>query len=93
MKWKIILRFEMHGAKTHRGAKPTLRNREIIPRIKELGLKQTAAEAWCSDGVDLEVAAKKLPEILRIFADPRSIKNTSGELGYLFLYIERSNLN
>jgi hypothetical protein len=89
MKWKIILRFEMAGASTRRGTKPTLRDKVIRPLLKELGLKQTKAESWYSEEVNLEVAAKKLPEILRCFADPRSSKNTSGELGHLFLYIER----
>lgn len=79
----------MHGAKTRKGSRQSLRNKSIIPLLKELRLKQTTAEAWCSDEVNLEVAAKKLPEILRIFAEPRSIKNTCGELGHLFLYIER----
>jgi len=88
MRWKIILRFEMHGSKTHRGSKPTIRSQEIVPRLKKLGLKQTAAEAWCSDEVNLEIAAKNLPEILEIFANPIS-KNASGELSHLFLYIER----
>jgi hypothetical protein len=87
-KWKIVLRLEMHGAKTRRGRRPPLRNK-ITPLLKQLGLKQTKAEAWCSDEVDLEIAAKKLPEILRILADPMEHQNTIGELGHLFLYIER----
>ena len=89
MKWKVILRYEMLGANTRKGSKPNLRNQEIIPRLKKLGLKQTEAGAWCSDEVNLDVAAEHLPEILRIFANPRSIKNTTGELGHLVLYIER----
>ena len=86
--WKIILRFEMHGAKTRRGS-PSSINKSIVPLLKELGLKQTETLAWCSDEVNLEVAAKKLPDIFKIFANPRRIENTSGELGHLFLYIER----
>jgi hypothetical protein len=88
-KWKVILRFEIHGAETRRGLLPTLRSKSIIPLLTQLGLTQTKAEAWCSDEVNLEVAEKTLPKILQIFANPRSIKNTSGELGHLFLYIER----
>lgn len=88
-KWKVILRFEMHGAKTRRKSLPTLRTKSIIPLLTELGLRQTKAEAWCSDEVNLEVAENTLPKILQMFANPRSIKNTSGELGHLILYIER----
>jgi hypothetical protein len=90
MKWKIILRFEMHGSKTRRGSKPPLRTKAIIPLLKELGLKQTKAESWCSDEVNLGIASKTLPEILRIFAEPRTVKDTTGELGHLLLFIERS---
>jgi hypothetical protein len=67
-----------------------LRNKKIIPLIQELGLKQMESESWCSEEVDLAVAEKILPEILQIFANPRSIPNTSGELGHLFLYIEQT---
>jgi len=79
----------MTGASTRRGRKPTLRDKVIRPLLKEMGLRQTKAETWCSDEMSLEVAARKLPEILRIFAEPRTVPNTSGELGHLFLYIER----
>ena len=89
MKWKIILRYEMHGAKTRRGTKNPSIRKEINRLLEELGLKQTEAEAWCSDVVKMEDAAKTLPKILKAFADPRSIENTSGKLGHLFLYIER----
>jgi len=78
----------MHKARTRKGSPPSL-NKSIIPLLKQLGLKRTTAESWFSDEVHLEVAETNLPEILRIFANPRSIKNTSGELGHLFLYIER----
>lgn len=93
MRWKIILRIEMHGAETRRGSSArsskSLRDKAIRPLLERLGLKQTAAESWCSDEVSLEAAAKTLPELMRILAEPRTIQNTSGELGHLFLYIER----
>ena len=94
MKWKIILKFELHNARYHRNLRPERKrikplNEVIRPLLKELGLKQTKAESWCSDEVSLEAAAETLPKILGYFADPRSAENTSGELGYLLLYIER----
>lgn len=90
MKWKIILRFEMSGARNRKGARYALGTKEIVPRLKELNLKQTRAGTWCGDAVSSEVAKQKLPEIFRIFAEPRSVENTTGELGHLFLYIERA---
>ena len=87
----------MHQARNRKASRNSgketryaLGTKAIVPLLKELGLKQTKAETWCGDEVNLEVAAKKLPEILRIFAEPRNVENTTGELGYLFLYIERS---
>ena len=69
MRWKIILRIEMHGAETRRGSSArsskSLRDKAIRPLLERLGLKQTAAESWCSDEVSLEAAAKTLPELMR----------------------------
>jgi hypothetical protein len=99
-KCKIILKYGLDGTTNRKSRSikflPTI-GIEITRLLNELGLKQTVAGkfkqkkegTWCSDEVNLEVAEKKLPEILRIFAKPRSVADTKGELDHLFLYIER----
>jgi hypothetical protein len=95
-KWKIILKYGLDRTSPREKSATVLANK-ITTLLKELGLKQMEAGihkrkkegTWCSDEVNLEVATEKLPEILGIFANPRSINNSKGELDHLFLYIER----
>ena len=70
-------------------SKQALGTKAIVPPLKKVGLKKTKAGTWCRDDANLEVAAGELCKILQIFADPRSVANTTGKLGHLFLYIEQ----
>ena len=73
----------------NRGGKQALGTKAIVPLLDKMGLKKTKAGTWCRDDVNLEVAAGELREILRIFAEPREVGNTTGKLAHLFLYIEQ----
>jgi hypothetical protein len=87
MTWKAIVSFRLHNDEAS-----AVRNKLLVPKLKDLSLENTATGTWEAGEIDQKRAANCMKEILEVLADPQAkSKEAHAVLQHLWVYIAKDD--